>query len=375
MVFSTSTQSSVLARIVDHRTIDNNINIDSTGLDTTFNVVIAMILISTVTGNTILAALSAIFLIVVLRITTPEVTQPTTTNIEALLTLLTPKIAAPTDAAIIADNTTSSESLDTPTNVDATLTSTPSQDAHNDDEPSSLIVPADEKVRIYHHVRPTVDITEVVTPTKTSHGAATETIDHDDDSFGTLASDVFSFKTFEKYLKKDKMYLVHMPVPNPSITSSGAKASPIVETTKIFEAARPAPVTVHTPICKLSTIIEEDEEDIELPRSSGESNNSSFNDLEDNSFNSLADQEDFSDSEEEIIAFAKKIHRLCDELDKVERFSEPVEHTIALARDIEATFRQWDEEDLEAFSDSEGDVVALAKQIEVNTRPSPPDSP
>lgn len=68
---------------------------------------------------------------------------------------------------------------------------------------------------------------------------------------------------------------------------------------------------------------------------------------------------------------------MCDELDKVECFSDSPEHasTIALAQAPEATFQQWDEEDLEAFSDSEDDAVALAKKIEVDTRPSPPESP
>lgn len=134
-----------------------------------------------------------------------------------------------------------------------------------------------------------------------------------------------------------------------------------------------------------------DDEDIENPRSSNKGDDTPA-DLEEISFieagnelpslsglastssHSIDDLEEFSDTEE-IIKYANKIHRLCDELDKVERFSDPVEHTIELARDIDATFRKWDEEDLEAFSDSEDDVVALAKKIEVDTRPPPPPTP
>lgn len=137
-------------------------------------------------------------------------------------------------------------------------------------------------------------------------------------------------------------------------------------------------ITVWNP--KLSTIIEQDEEDIEdevykhreedieLPRSSDDEQE------HDSSFNSCADLEDFSD-DEDIIAYAKKVNRMCEELEKVECFSDPVEHTIALAKDMEATFRKWDEEELEAFSDSTEDTIAIAKQVEVDTRPSPPESP
>ncbi|KAK3497902.1 uncharacterized protein B0T23DRAFT_311307 [Neurospora hispaniola] len=365
---SSSTATSALAHIIDHKmtdivntqNINNNNNYihqtspsndnmtsitDSADVDMTFNVVMAMILISSVTGNTLLAIMSTIFIIVILKITPPEVIDT-----ETILT----QQAATTDVTIPTAHITNLQ------------TST-------DDELSTLIVPVDETVRVYHHARPTSYIAEIITPATTSVEDIKST-NHGNDYFGGLASDIFNFKSFHEYLEEDQMWLAHMPHPNPAITSA-PEATAIVQTTKIAKAARPASKTIPTSLkFRLSTIyeedeeeIEEDEEDIEFPRSSS--------DEADDNHNSLADFEDFSDSEEEIIAFAKKVNRLCDELDKVERFSEPVEHIIALGQDIEATFKQWDEEDLEMFSDSEEDTISLAKQIEVDTRPSPPDSP
>lgn len=149
-------------------------------------------------------------------------------------------------------------------------------------------------------------------------------------------------------------------------------------------------IPVFNEICKLSIIVEVDkeEEDIEYPRSSSKADDSlaeleefsftehgvelpQLSDLFDSSFNEL---EEFSDTDD-IIAFAKKVNRLCDEFEKVEYFSDPVEHTITLARDIDASFQKWNEEDLGMFSDSEEDVIALAKKIEINTRPAPPPTP
>ncbi|EGZ76321.1 hypothetical protein NEUTE2DRAFT_161248 [Neurospora tetrasperma FGSC 2509] len=316
---------------------DITIDMDSASFDTSFNVIIGMIVIATLTGSTLLTAFSTFIIIMALRITTPE-------------TNLTQKVTASKDANM--------------------PTATPNLDSHIDNEPSTLIVPVDEKVRVYHHARPTVDIVEVTSHATTSAND-TKSTNNDNDYFGGLASDIFDFHSLQKYLEEDQMWLAHMPPANPSITS-GPKPAFIVKTNKIVGSARPARKTTRTrlPFGKLSIIYEEDEEDeedIEHPRSSSDEG--------DNSFDSLADEEDFTDSDEDIIAFAKKVNRLCDELDKVERFSEPVEHIIALGQDIEATFQRWDEEDLEMFSDSEDDAIALAKQIEVDTRPSPPDSP
>ncbi|KAK3495797.1 hypothetical protein B0T13DRAFT_401223 [Neurospora crassa] len=383
---SSSTGTSALMHIINRSIVDttdisnyhigdNSNDMGSASFDTTFNVIIGMIVIATLTGSTILAAFSAFIIIMALRITTPEV-------------ILTEQAAAPTDAAIITDSIVSSGSvdthdikivsqeIDTPIGLDETTIATPSLETQTDDEPTTLIVPVDEKVRIYHRPRPTADIVEVTTPVTTSVKDIKSTYS-DNDYFGGLASDIFNFKSFQECLEEDQMWLVHMPPACPTITSL-SKPTFIVETNKIVKAARPARRTSHIPIfnAKLSTIyeeeeeeIEEDEEDIEHPRSSSDEG--------DDHYNSLADFEDFSDSKEEIIAFAKKVNRLCDELEKVECFSDSAEHTstIAWAQDIEATFQQWDEEDLEAFSDSEDDAVALAKKIEVDTRPSPPDSP
>ncbi|EGO51848.1 hypothetical protein NEUTE1DRAFT_52683 [Neurospora tetrasperma FGSC 2508] len=262
------------------------------------------------------------------------------------------------------DLTMAASNADIAQELDGTNVITPDMKAGSEDSITSVAL-TESEVHVYRHVRPTFDIVEVSTPTTISE-SATRSTNFDNDYFGGLASDILDFKSLQKCLEEDQMWLAHMPTPNPAITS-GSKPSFIVKTNKIAKAARPAPKINYTSICKLSMIQEEDEEEIEFPRSSS--------DEADSSIDSLTDFEEFSESEEEIIAFAKKVHRLCDELEKVERFSDPVEETIALAKDIEATFQQWDEEDLEAFSDSEDDAIALAKQIEVNTRPSPPDSP
>ncbi|EAA34771.3 hypothetical protein GE21DRAFT_2421 [Neurospora crassa] len=356
---------------------DITINMDSASFDTTFNVIIGMIVIATLTGSTLLAIFSAFFIIIALKATTPEVTD---TDQQATLTADT---AIPTtditNSELIntLETTLNNQDIDTSSGPNNATSISSTKDAAIDNEPSELVVPVDKKVRIHHHARPTADFAEVTTPATTSANDTKSTYS-DNDYFGGLAFDIFDFHSLHEYLEEDQMWLAHMPHPSPAITSA-PEATAIVQMNKIVKAARPARKTSHNPIfnAKLSTIyeeeeeeeIEEDEEDIEHPRSSSHE--------ADSSFNSLADEEDFSESEEDIIAFAKKVNRLCDELEKVECFSDSQEHasTIALAQDPEATFQQWDEEDLEAFSDSEDDAVALAKKIEVDTRPSPPDSP
>ncbi|KAK3395816.1 hypothetical protein B0T20DRAFT_487302, partial [Sordaria brevicollis] len=368
---------------------------DTADMDHTLKTIVAMIIISALIGNTLLSAISVLIVLVAYRITTPE-----TTTI--------------TDAALPCEDLTPLKPVDAPSLLDNAAPANPTQDARIDDTPSEAIPLTEEEVHVYRHTRPTFDITEVLAPAPDSKIDISLAINDDSDCTGGLASDVFDFKTFERYLAEDKMYLTHPIHPNPAITSTGLKVTKKTnkkKSKKNATAARPAPklskTTVFNP--KLSMIAEEDEieedieneehkllqeEDIELPRSGSSDEESGH----DNSFNSCADLEDFSEDEEaediitfaknpnscadvedfsdeeDIIAFAKKVNRMCEELEKVERFSEPVEHTIALAQDWDATFRKWDEEELETF-DSEEDAIAMAKKIEFDTRPSPPPTP
>ncbi|KAK1782001.1 hypothetical protein QBC45DRAFT_319781 [Copromyces sp. CBS 386.78] len=391
---SPTTGTSALAHIIDNKMIDiadirnyHDIH-DLQPADnkvTTLNAIMGMVIISTLTGNTSLAALAAIIITVALRITTLE--DDTSTVDTSAITLIQ-QVAAPVDAAIPTAHINSSQPIDIP--ADTTHINGPIMDSQIDREHFESIALTEEEAHIYRHTRPTFDIVEVSIPTTSSIDDAKSTIS-DDTSFGGLASDVLDRKSFEKYLAEDKMYLVNLPPANPAIIS-GPKAKLLIPLAKeVNAAARFGPHHANikidfTAICKLPTIYEVDEEDIPSALSTqtfkdddiNDSNEEehiefprSFGDEEDSSLNSA---EDFSDTED-IIAFANKVHRLCDELEKVECFSDPVEHTIELAKDIEATFQKWDEEDLEAFSDSEENVVAIAMQIEVDTRPTPPTPP
>ncbi|KAK3950160.1 hypothetical protein QBC32DRAFT_265263 [Pseudoneurospora amorphoporcata] len=356
---SPTTGTSALAHIINNKMIDiadirndhdihdlqpadNKVtmDIDSAGVDTTLHAIMGMVIISTLTGNTSLTALAAFIIIVAVRITTLE--DDTSTVDTSAITLIQ-QVAAPADAAIPAAHINSSQPIDIP--ADTTHINGPILGSHIDREHFESIALTEEEAHIYRHTRPTFDIVEISIPTT-----------------------------------------------NPAITS-GPKAKLLIPLAKeVNVAARFGPHIDFTAICKLSTIYEVDEEDIPSARpetkivstqtfKDDDINNSneediefprSFGDEEDSSFNSA---EDFSDTEEDTIAFVNKVHRLCDELEKVECFSDPVEHTIELAKDIEATFQKWDEEDLEAFSDSEENVVAIAMQIEVDTRPTPPTPP
>ena len=207
-----------------HSTDDIAIEMNSTNIDTTLNAVIGMIIISALTGNTILAILGTFLLIIADRITKPD-------------TIIT-EVTTITDAAIIATNITNSDSVDTlqvhirsqdfdtPKDLDTITTVGPIEDAPNDIESSVIVVPADSNVHCCHHDRPTFDIIEFAAPT-TSPINDTKLMTSDNDSFGGLASDVFNYTAFEKHFKEDKMYFVQTPPSNAAITT-GPKAKLVI---------------------------------------------------------------------------------------------------------------------------------------------------
>lgn len=225
---SFATGSSAIARLADHKMtnvldirntsdiIDNALisaihtpdAADSADMDTTLKTIFGMIIISALTGNTILPAFCAVLLIIAHRITIPEDTTVT--------------------------------DVDSPTLLENAAPSNPIQDAHIDNEPSEVIPLTEEEAHVYRHARPTFDIIEVLTPAPVSE-INTITTFNDNDCFGTLASDVFNPRAFEKYLQDDKMYLVHTAIANPAITSASKTTNTTKKTKKIAKAARPAP--------------------------------------------------------------------------------------------------------------------------------------
>lgn len=272
-----------------HHSADENMAsiADSARIDTTFNVITGMIVIATLSGNNILATFSAVFIIIAIKITTPEVIH--TDSIQAQQADITIKADTTATYATISESygisnfPTAHYEMDISSAIDTTNDGTDRAAEYIDTIP---IAPTEACLHKYRHILPTFDIVEVITPATTSDDdTKSATSEEDSDCFGTLTSDVFNCKAFEKIFAEDRMYLVQLITPNPAITTTVKAKLCIPMQTEIKRASLfdPKPrkstsnpmnnqikanirivgIPLFNAVCKLPTIYEVEEEEVE----------------------------------------------------------------------------------------------------------------